>query len=234
MPSRALHHAARHLAVTIVAVVGLAPVLAGCGAMTPSSPQGDPVPGEGDVQPEVRELPTFSRVSVGAGMKVVIGIAAETEVIVTAQPNLLPLIKTEVVDGQLIVTIPSPGVTTTEPMSLALRVPALTSVALSAGSEGFLEHTGAPLNLDVSGGAKVTAIGTTPKLTLTASAGGNALLGELTAGDAAINMNDGSSAELTVTGALTGVVDGGSSVLLTTKPASVSVETKSGATVQGG
>ncbi len=234
MPARAPRRASLLLCLTVVATLGLAPVIAGCGPLNPVASEVSPAAGEGDVQTEVRDLTAFSRVSVGVGMKVVVGVGDKSSVTVQAQPNLLPLIKTEVVDGQLIVTIPSPGVTTTEPMSLSLRVPELTSVALSSGAQGYVEHTGGPLNLDASGGASITAIGTTPDLTLTTAAGGKALLGELTAGNATISMNDGSTAELTVTGALSGTASGGSSVVLIRKPASVSVETTSGATIQGG
>ncbi len=234
MRSRAPRRAHPPRALALVAVLVLVPVLAGCGPSSPAGSGASPVVGEGDVQTDARELPAFDRVSANAGMKVIIGVGDESTVAVQAQPNLLPLIKTEVVDGQLIVTIPSPGVTATEPMSLSVRAPELASVALSGGAQGFLEHTGGPLNLDVSGGAVITAIGTTPVLTLSAAAGGRAMLQELTATNAKITMNDGSTAELTVTGTLTGTADGGASVVLTTKPASVSVVTTSGATVQGG
>ena len=46
-------------------------------------------------------------------MKVIVGATAEQQVKVAAQPNILPLIKTEVVDGQLIVTLAAQGVVTT-------------------------------------------------------------------------------------------------------------------------
>lgn len=234
MPSSAPRRAVSRLALAAAAVLVLVPILAACGPSSPVASSVNPVTGEGDVQPETRDLPAFDRVSVDAGMKVIVGVADESAVVVQAQSNLLPLIKTTVVDGQLIVTIPLPGVTATQPMSLSVRAPQLVSVALSGGSEGFLEHTGGPLNLAVSGGSVITAIGTTPDLTLSASAGGRAMLGELSAANAKITMNDGSTAELTVTGTLTGTADGGASVVLLTKPASVNVMTTSGATVQGG
>ena len=56
-------------------------------------------------------------------------------------------------------------------MSLTVEIPVLESVALSAGSVGYIEHTGGELKLDVSGGAEVTSIGTTPDLRLTATTG---------------------------------------------------------------
>jgi hypothetical protein len=234
MHSRAPRRAVARLALALVPTLVLLPMLGGCGA-TPEVPGASgTIVGTGDVITEFRDLAPFTRVSVGAGMKVIIGEAGEQEVKVGAQQNLLPAIRTEVVDGQLIVTIPSPGVTSTQPMSLTLRMTKVESVALSAGSVGYLEHTGADLNLDVSGGAEITVIGDTPNLTLTASTGSHAKLGELVAQRAEIVINDGSSADLNVVASLTGTADGGATVVLTQKPAQLSVATSSGATVQGG
>ncbi len=234
MRSRAPRRAIRRLALALVPALLLLPAIASCGA-TPEVPEtSDTIVGTGDVVTEFRDLAPFTRVSVGAGLKVVIGEAAEQEVKLGAQQNLLPIIRTEVVEGQLIVTIPSPGVTATQPMTLTLRMTQVESVALSAGSVGYVEHTGGGINLDVSGGAEVTAIGDTTDLTLTASTGSHARLDELVAQNAEIVVNDGSSAELNVVVSLTGTADGGATVVLTHKPAQVSVTTSSGATIQGG
>ncbi len=234
MPARAPRRAAPRHILAVVTVLALAPVIAGCGIIPPMASEPAPITGTGDVQTEIRELGSFTRVSVGAGLKVIIGAAAEQQVSVAAQANLLPVIRTEVVDGQLVVVIPAPGVTTSEPMSLTVKLPTLESVALSAGSVGYVEHTGHKLNLDVSGGAELTAIGDTPDLRLVASSGSHARLGELTAQYAEVTLKDGSSAELTVVTKVSGTADGGSTLVLTGKPAQLAVETTSGATIQGG
>jgi hypothetical protein len=235
MSSRAPRRAVSRLVLAIAAALVLAPVLAGCGVLPPGASQATGLVGEGDVQTEIRELPPFTRISVAAGMKVIVGAATEQKVSVAAQPNLLPVIKTNVVEGQLIVTLDAVGgVTASKPMSLTVEIPVLESVALSAGAVGYVEHTGGKLGLDVSGGAEVTTIGTTPDLRLTATTGSHAKLGELVAQVAQISVNDGATAELNVVNSLTGVADGGSTVILTSKPATVDVKTTSGATVQGG
>lgn len=234
MSSRAPRRAAPGLILAAALAFGLAPVLAGCGLLPSSESAGGGTVGTGEVQPEARELAPFTRISVGAGLKVIVGAATEQSVTVTAQGNLLPAIKTEVTDGQLIVTIPSPGVTSTEPMSLTVKIPELESVALSAGSVGFIEHTGGNLYLDVSGGAEITAIGTTPDLRLVTSSGSHAKLGQLSAQYAEITVTDGSSAEVNVVTKVSGTADGGSTVVLTGKPAQNTITTTSGATVQGG
>jgi hypothetical protein len=80
----------------------------------------------------------------------------------------------------------------------------------------------------------ITASGTTPDLRLTTSTGSHAKLGQLTADYAEISVRDGSSAELTVVTKVSGTADGGSTVILKSKPAQVAIEKTSGATVQGG
>ena len=234
MSSRAPRRAAARRLLAAALAIGLAPVLAGCGLLPSSEPAGGTIVGSGEVQPEVREFAPITRISVGAGLKVIVGAAAEQSVTVSAQGNLLPAIKTVVTDGQLIVTIPAPGVTATEPMSLTVKLPALESVALSAGSVGFVEHTGGTLNIDVSGGAEITAIGTTPDLRLVTSSGSHAKLGQLFAQSAEISVTDGSTAEITVVTKVSGTADGGSTVVLTSKPAQNTITTSSGASVQGG
>ncbi len=234
MPARAHRRAAPGLILAFATALGLASVLAGCGLIPPMASNPAAVVGTGDVQTETRDLAPFRRISVGAGLKVIIGAATEQSVSVAAQANVLPAIRTEVVDGQLIVTIPPPGVTASQPMSLTVRIPALESIALSAGAVGFVEHTGHKLNVDVSGGAELTAIGDTPDLRLTASSGSHAKLAELTAQYAEVTLKDGSSAEMTVITRVSGTADGGSTLVLTAKPAQVAVDTSSGGTVQGG
>jgi hypothetical protein len=234
MPARAPRRATRRLAPAVLVALVLAAMLAGCGIIPGTASASAPLAGTGDVQVETRQLAPFTRVSVGAGLKVIIGAAAEQAVSLSAQGNLLPAIRTDVVDGQLVVTIPSPGVTTTQPMSLTLGMPVLESLALSAGSVGYVEFTGGNLNLDVSGGAELTAIGDTPDLRLVASSGSNAKLGELKAQNAEVTIREGSTAEVNVVAKVSGTAEGGSTLILTTKPATVDVVASSGATVQGG
>jgi hypothetical protein len=232
MPSRAPSRAARLLP-ALVAVMLLVTALAACGA-PPGEEGAAPVEGTGEIQTELRELPPFTRVSVASGMKVIVGYNAEQSVSLAAQGNVLAAIRTEVVDGQLIVTIPPPGVEATQPMALTVKLPALESVALSAGVVGYVEHTGSGLNVDISGGVQLTAIGDTPDLRLNATTGSHAKLGELVAQYAQVSLNDGSTAELNVVTSVTGTATGGSTVILSGNPAQVDIEATSGATVQGG
>ena len=232
MPARAPRRATFVPAIPAVAGLALAIGLAACG-LPPLSSQAVPVQGTGEVVSQDRTTTPFHHVSVGAGISVIVG-SGDTSVTLAAQENLLTLITTEVHDDQLVVEVTPPGVTSTKPIALTVQVPELDSITLSAGANGTIEIESGSLAVDVSAGATIKAIGTLDTLKLTASSGATAKLGELQVGSAAVTLSGGSSAELHVTGAVTGSADAGSTLVLTVKPASVDVKTSGGATVQGG
>jgi len=232
MPARAPRRAARLLLAAAVAVA-LSGVLAACGDVS-WEPQPSPVPGAGNLTTEDRTAGDFTRVSVGAKVKVVAREAPELKVTVEAQQNLLPLIKTEVLDGQLVVNIPPPGVSTSQPITVTIDAPMIESFTIGSGATGYVEVVGDRLNLDASGGATLTAIGDIGDARLTTSASSHAEMAELKVARATVALSDGSSATMNVVSSVTGTASGGSTLTLVQKPASVAVETSGGATVQGG
>lgn len=233
MPARAPHRARILLAISALVSTALAIGVSAC-ILPPLSSQATPVLGLGDVTTEDRTTADFRRISVGVGMKVIVAVGSELSVTLAAQPNLLELITTEVEDGQLVVEVESPGISGTRPVTLTIHVRELESITLSAGATGILEIVGGSLAVDVSAGSTITAIGELDAVTLTASSGSSAKLGEITAGSATVTLTGGSAAEMHVIGAVTGTADGGSTLRLTKKPASVDVKTTSGASVLGG
>ena len=233
MPARAPRRATVVLAAAAVVSALLATGVTAC-MLPPLASQATPVQGEGAVTSVDRTTAGFSHVSVGAGMNVTVRIGSELSVTLAAQPNLLGLITTDVRDGQLVVEVASPGISTTKSVALTIHVPELESITLSAGASGTLEVAGGSLAVDVSADATIKAIGELDSLRLTASSGATAQLGEIRAGSATVTLTGGSSAELHVTGAVTGTADGGSTLRLTETPASVNVKTSGGASVQGG
>ena len=70
MPFSAPRRASPGLILAAALAIGLAPILAGCGLLPSSGSAGGAIVGSGEVQPEVRELAPFTRISVGAGLKV--------------------------------------------------------------------------------------------------------------------------------------------------------------------
>jgi Putative auto-transporter adhesin, head GIN domain len=235
MSARAPRRATIVLAVVAIASTALLVGVA-AGALRMFSAQAAPVQGQGQgaLTSQDRTTTPFRRISVDVRMKVIVGTGSQTSVTVEAQPDLLPLITTEVRGDQLVVEVAPPGVSSAEPITLTVQMPELDAITLGEGAAATVEDMGGPLAVDVSAGATIIAIGGVESLAVTASGGAVAKLGDLPAGSAVVTLTGGSSAELHVTGAVTGTADAGSTLVLTQKPGSVDVKTTGGATVQGG
>lgn len=219
--------------VTAVVVVAALVGLAGC-ALPPLQAKVTPVPGSGDATTQDRTAGNFRAVSVEAGINVVIANGPATAVTLTAQSNLLPLIRTTVTDDQLVVTVDAPGFNTQKTVTLNVTVPRLDSVSLGEGATATMEIAGDALAIGLSGGATVKAIGTVTQLSLTSASSGQAQLEELVATNATVTMSGGSQATLNVTGALGGTATDGATIHLTVKPGTLNVKTTGGAIVTGG
>ena len=169
--------------------------LAACGApaaRTAAAPSRAPATS----RPRSATLPPFTRVSVGAGMKVIVGYNAEQSVSLAAQGNVLAADqRPTVVDGQLIVTIAAArrrghaadGADGPAPRARVRRA--------LRGRSGTSSTTGSA-QPGIAGGAQLTAIGerrtcaSTPRPARTPSWTSSS---RRSAGRA---LNDGSAAEL--------------------------------------
>jgi len=227
--------ARRRLAIRALFLLPPLAALAACGSGLPPQPtQPAPVVGTGTIVTEDRTADAFQHVSVGGGMQVDIAMGSPLQVKVSAQGNLLPLIVTQVSDGQLIVNIAPPGIRTNQAMTLTVVVPDLRSITLSGGAIGSLDTTATDLAIDVSGGAQLDATGRASTLRLTASSGAQARLSGLPADSATVAMSGGSRAELNVSGDVSGTATEGANLLLSQPPTSMTVTTSGGAVIQGG
>ena len=234
MPAKPARRLPRIVLVVLfaVALLLLAPLLALrlMGALSPSAVA---VTGTGDPAQQDRTAGAFTALSVSGGIHVVVGLGPDRAVSVTAQRNLLPLIHTDVVEGRLMVTIAAPGIVATKPVTVRVTVPVLTRMTLDGGSTGTMEIDTNVLELAVSGGSTMTAIGRAGAFTLTVDGGSTVNLQELHADTADIKVNGGSIAIMDVATTLTGTADGGSTVKLQRKPATLSVKASGGSTVTG-
>ena len=223
---------ASSLAPAVAALAALL-VVAGCGlASFNAAPT--PVAGAGSVTTEDRTAGAFTSISVSDGLNVVIASGDAVNVKVTAQPNLLPLVLTQVANGQLTASVQAPGLSSGKPVTIAVTIPKLTSLALASGATGTMELRTDLLEVSLSSGATLQAIGSVTQLALTAQGGAQAKLGDLAADSATVTLGGGSQVTLGVKSAVTGSADGGAALTLTTKPASMTVRTSGGATVTGG
>lgn len=208
-------------------VAGLVAVAAACSGDLP----GNVVVGSGEPTTEVRQVADFVEVEASGGVALEVSTGADVEVSVTAQPNLLPL-TTTTVDGSRLTVATTRGFTTTRGITVAVTVPRLTVIALSGGSSATGDLGDAEsLALDLSGGARVTLVGTVDDLEVAADGGAVIELAGLRATTAGVDLSGGVVAALAVTSSLTGTASGGVVIRLEQRPDAVDVDTSGGAVV---
>ena len=210
-------------------MAGLVALVGACSGELP----GNVVVGSGDPTSEKREVPTFTEIEVGGGIGVDIVPGSATSVVVTAQPNLLPL-TTTTVEGDRLTVATTKGFTTVHGISVKVTTPELTAIELhggaSASGDGF---TAQSLALNLSGGARLDLSGEAKDLEVEASGGAVLQIGGLRLTTARVDLTGGVVATMSVSSALTGTASGGVVINLDQRPATVDVETSGGAVVLG-
>jgi len=190
---------------TFVAITAASAVMAGLVACSVFGTQG-----QGDVRTESRTVPAFVRVAVDNGIRATIAVGPDASVQVKAQPNILPLIATDVADGTL--RVHATGAFQTDvAVEVDISNPDLEFVSLGGGSHAAVTPGDVDsFQIALSGGSNMTATGTTSALALQASGGSRADLGALHAMHVALDMSGGSNATVSATGTVTGTASGGS------------------------
>ena len=194
---------------------------------------GSMVVGSGDPTSETREVPAFTELEVGGGVGVDIVPGSATSIVVTAQPNLLPL-TTTTVDGDRLKVATTKGYTTLHGISVKVTTSELTAIELQGGASasgaGFEAQS---LALNLSGGARLDLSGEATDLEVEASGGAVLQIGGLKLTTARVDLSGGVVATMSVSSSLTGTATGGVVVNLDERPATIDVETSGGAVVLG-
>ena len=127
--------------------------------------------GSGRVATESRPLSGFSTISVSLTARVVVIQSGTESLSVTAEDNILPLVRTEVVGSRLVLTLAAPGsISTTR--EILVEVSARTVSAIDVEGATRLELTGLQadaFSLQASGASQITGSGTVRDLRLNLS-----------------------------------------------------------------
>ena len=178
-------------------LLGLSVVLTGC------------VQGTGPVTSETRDVRPFTSIEAGAGIQVVISTGSPARLEVSAQSNLLAAIATTVSGGTLTIDA-SEDFTTSEPVRVTVSAPTLDRISLSGGAQARLDGVAADeLAFTVKGGARLTVVGSSGTVTLTADGGSTADLRGLDARTVAVSLAGGATATVSASDAVNGSASGG-------------------------
>lgn len=170
--------------------------------------------GSGKEFVEAREVPAFTRVATSAGIGVEVKVGEARSVVVSGDDNIVPHLKTEVVEGALeIGTEDAAALLPQKPMLVKVTIPALTALSASGGAKA--KATGVDAQdfvAQASGGSEVTVAGAATDLVADASGGSRLLLQDLPAARAVLVASGGSRIKVKATVSVQADASGGSEI----------------------
>jgi hypothetical protein len=209
--------------------------------------------GSGVVKDESRQVPAFHRVRVSQGLEADVTQGPKTSVVVRGDDNLIHLVRTEVADGELVIsaaTEQTHGYSSKVGLKVIITTPTLDGVgahsgghielanpsgsrlAVRATSGGEVRASGmseVALHVEASGGAAVRLSGKAKELKLECSGGAVVKAGELSAESVQVEGSGGAAVEVNASTSLRGSLSSGTALKVHGAPAVREVATSSGA-----
>jgi hypothetical protein len=197
---------------------------AGCTASVSSPGQ---IVGSGRVISEGRALAAFSEVEVDGPIAAHITAGVDGSATVTADDNLVPLVTTTVTGGRLVIRLPSnTDISTTNPITVAVGIPALSALRGEAASHVTLDRLDSPdLVMTLEAASRVTGTGRIGHLTLQTAAASIAQLADVAVQRADVMLTAASIAILTASEAVRGEAHDASVLRVHGNPSVLSVQT---------
>lgn len=154
------------------------------------------IQGSGIEQTQVREIGSFSTLNVSGVADVEVALGPATTLSITFDDNLIDLVETEVVDGEL--TVSTQGHFDSQlPLIVKITTPELNKATLSGvGSLDLAGIDNEHLEIRVSGVGSVTANGKVGELKVNLSGTGKANLDELVAQTASVSVSGVGNAKI--------------------------------------
>ncbi len=215
--------------------LGLSSLFAGCHYLAGTH-------GDGNVVKETRVVPTFDAIDLSGAWDVTLKQGANQELTVEADANIMPMVRTEVVNGVLRIDIKHPVGHTTK-MALYITVKALknidasgvvdihteTRIAVpelaidaSGATDAKLELAVQKLSLDCSGASKIKLSGTAVGVRMDLSGASDIFAYELLSESCDLQISGAGNAQVNVSKKLAAEVSGAGSILYKGSPTDVS------------
>jgi hypothetical protein len=237
----------------ITASLAMASLLAASGCGIAVLGTGIPVTGSGVTRQETRELADFHGVDVSAAFEATVKLGPKPSVTLDVDDNLLPLIKTDVIDGRLVVRYAEGhNVRTNKPQKLTIVAPSLDYVGargatrivatVGEGKSMKVEASGASsirveglaadsIVVKAEGSSQVTLSGRGKKLTLGASGASKVLAGGIAFESARVDLSGACQGDLHVTASIDVDLSGASSLKVKGDPKARTVNTSGASSV---
>lgn len=188
--------------------------------------------GSGNVKTENREVSGFKAIDVSGAFEVEITAQKDFSLEVEVDDNLLPLIKTEVEGGKLVIKSEK-SFKTSNPLKIRISAPDINSLELSGASKvNIVNVSNDALSLDSSGASKIRIEGTTKNFNVEMSGASKLDAENLKAENVSVDSSGASNATVFVTNVLKADLSGATNVTYTGSPKSVEKKTSGASSVK--
>jgi len=193
---------------------------------------GNGVRGNGKVVEETRNVKTFNKIDVSGVFTVVVEIADENSVLVSAEENLMKYIRTKVKGNKLIIDTRK-NISPKKQLTVFVKTKSLTEMEASGATDieinGLDEES---FKLEISGAAECEISGRVGKFKAEVSGAGNVDARDLVSDYAKLDISGAGDIRITVNKGLDADVSGAASVIYYGDPEEVNLDTSGAASVK--
>ena len=205
----------------ILGLVGLTVLLVGCNGMISVFHDGPQIKGSGKVKTENRKVGSFSKIETRGSADCKVTVGKSTSVSVSADDNILPLVKTYIEKDTLIIETKG-SFSTHNPLKVTITTPKLNSFAVEGSGDSTITGVNAEsFAVAISGSGNIDASGRADTLTASIDGSGDMNLYNMKSKDATASISGSGNIELFAIGNLTAQISGSGDITYAGHPKNV-------------
>ena len=179
------------------------------------------IQGSGNIISESRELNNFTSIILLGSIDVNIKTSESNNCVVVADDNLIPFIKTEVVNNNLQISI-NKNYSSIEGIEVNVNAPEYDEVSISgSGDINIIDFKNDNLSLNISGSGDITANGEVQTLIAKRSGSGDIISAELISKSATITINGSGDAKIWASDSIAAQINGSGDIEYSGNPINV-------------
>ena len=170
------------------------------------------IQGSGNIISESRELNNFTSITLLGSIDVNIKTSESNNCVVVADDNLIPYIKTEVVNNKLNISL-NESYSSEEKLVVNINTPNYDEVSLSgSGNINILDFKDNNLSLNISGSGNITGNGEVETLVVKINGSGNLMSKEIKSKSATITINGSGDGEVFAIDSISAKINGSGNI----------------------
>ena len=170
------------------------------------------IQGSGNIISESRELNNFTSIILLGSIDVNIKTSESNNCVVVADDNLIPYIKTEVVNNKLNISL-NESYSSEEKLAVNINTPNYDEVSLSgSGNINILDFKNNNLSLNISGSGNITGNGEVETLVVKINGSGNLMSKEIKSKSATITINGSGDGEVFASNSISAKINGSGNI----------------------